>query len=158
MKAAAFDPAQVIPDSSSTSSEAALSVIVLAADTTVWHDGRILNKPVDAADARRMLTTLRGREHQVFTGLCLRLGDEYLVEHEVTTVKFGHMSDEWITRYVESGEPLDKAGAYGAQERGALMIERIEGDYFNVVGLPLACLGRMLETIGAPVEAWWQRT
>jgi septum formation protein len=130
--------------------------IVLAADTTVWHDGHILNKPSDAEHAIEMLTFLRGKTHHVYTGVCLRVGEEYLVEHETTAVHFAPLGDEWIRSYVATGEPLDKAGAYGAQGVGALLVDRIEGDYWNVVGLPLARLSRMLERIGHPVEAWWR--
>ncbi len=130
--------------------------IVLTADTIVWHEGRILNKPRDEAEACTMLRTLRGQTHQVLTGVCLRIGDDYRVEHEVTQVKFFHMTDQWIDRYVATGEPMDKAGAYAAQGLGAFIIERVEGDFTNVVGLPLGRLGRMLEAIGAPSEMWWE--
>jgi septum formation protein len=129
--------------------------LVLAADTVVWHAGRILNKPRDADEAVRMLRILRGQSHFVYTGLCLRQGDTYQMAHEVTGVRFAPVSEEWIAAYVATGEPLDKAGAYGAQERGAFLIERIDGDYFNVVGLPVALLGRMLAELGAPLEMWW---
>ena len=133
--------------------------IILAADTVVWHEGRILNKPRDAADACRMLKTLREETHRVFTGLALRVrqagNDEHYLAHEVTQVTFGSASDEWIERYVATGEPMDKAGAYAAQGRGAVLIERIEGDFWNVVGLPLARLTRMLAAVGAPLETWW---
>ena len=129
--------------------------VVLAADTIVWHEGRILNKPVDAAQAREMLTELRGRSHCVFTGVCLMHGGRQWVEHEVTTVRFNFQSDAWIERYVSTGEPLDKAGAYAAQGRGAVMIDGVDGDFMNVVGLPLCRLARMLGKIGAPIEVWW---
>jgi len=134
--------------------------LVLAADTIVWCDGLILNKPQDAPHAVEMLRMLRGRTHTVFTGLCLCRADAAggnfsRVEHEATRVTFGRLSDRWIDAYVATGEPMDKAGGYAAQGRGALLIERIEGDYWNVVGLPLARLGRMLEEAGAPVESWW---
>lgn len=129
--------------------------LILAADTIVWHDGQVLGKPRDEEHAREVLRCLRGQRHQVFTGICLRRGAEYHVAHQATTVQFTHVSDDWITRYVATGEPMDKAGAYAAQGRGALLIERIEGDFWNVVGLPLATLGRLLETVGAPIEMWW---
>jgi len=129
--------------------------IVLAADTTVWHDGHILNKPDDPEHAFEMLSFLRGKTNHVYTGICIRGGGVTYVEHETTAVHFGQMSDAWIRGYVATGEPLDKAGAYGAQGVGALMIDRIEGDFWNVVGLPLARLSRMLEAVGAPVESWW---
>jgi len=135
--------------------------VILAADTVVWHDGGILNKPLDAAEAVRMLKRLRNQTHRVFTGVALRVrqpqqDDEYCLAHEVTQVTFGDASDAWIERYVATGEPMDKAGAYAAQGRGAVLIERIEGDFWNVVGLPLAKLSRMLSGIGAPLENWWQ--
>lgn len=130
--------------------------LVLAADTIVWHDGQILNKPADTDEARVMLRQLRGQSHQVFTGICLRSGERCLVGHEMTTVHFGRRSDAWIERYIATGEPMDKAGAYAAQGMGAFMIESIQGDYFNVVGLPLNRLGRMLEEFGVPVECWWR--
>jgi len=136
---------------------------VLAADTIVWHDGKILNKPRDAAEAVQMLRTLRGNCHQVFTGICLKVlsadssSAPLLVEHEITHVYFAPVSDSWVDLYVAGGEPLDKAGAYAAQGRGAALVQRIEGDYWNVVGLPLARLARMLETIEAPLETWWEK-
>lgn len=133
---------------------------VLAADTVVWHRGRILNKPQDAAEAVRMLKTLRGDWHQVFTGICVTILSEdcapaVCTEHEMTRVQFATVSDQWIEQYVATGEPLDKAGAYAAQGRGAALVQRIEGDFWNVVGLPLARLARMLDAVGAPLETWW---
>jgi septum formation protein len=134
--------------------------LVLSADTIVWHNGSVLGKPDSGADAREMLQRLRGQSHQVFTGICLRYrrgdADEYSVAHAITTVHFNDLSDNWIEHYVATGEPMDKAGAYAAQGKGALLVERIEGDFWNVVGLPLATLGRMLESLGAPVETWWE--
>ena len=103
-----------------------------------------------------MLMRLRGRSHQVFTGICVRQANAYSINHEVTTVHFNNVSDNWIARYVMTDEPMDKAGAYAAQGKGALLVSRIEGDFWNVVGLPLATLGRMLEALGAPVESWWE--
>jgi septum formation protein len=129
---------------------------VLSADTIVWHDGHILGKPRDEAQARAMLLRLRGRSHQVFTGICLRHGQDFHVAHETTTVHFSPVSDEWIEAYAHSGEPLDKAGAYAAQGRGAFLVSGISGDFWNVVGLPVATLGRLLETVGAPPEQWWR--
>ena len=133
--------------------------VILAADTIVWHNGRILNKPRDAEEAVSMLSTLRGQTHTVFTGVCLRLqngeGQEYSVLHEATQVTFGDVSDEWIKKYVATGESSDKAGSYAAQGKGALLIARIEGDFWNVVGLPLFKVSKMLETVGVPVEKFW---
>ncbi len=136
-------------------------LIILAADTVVWHNGIILNKPSDAGEAAQMLQTLRGDWHQVFTGVCLKVlledgSETELVEHETTKVQFANVTDHWIEQYVATGEPLDKAGAYAAQGRGAALVKRIEGDYWNVVGLPLARLARMLSDIGAPLESWWE--
>lgn len=137
----------------------AANSLVLSADTIVWHSGVVLGKPDSAGEASEMLKQLRGRSHQVFTGICLRhvtaQADEYMVTHAITTVHFNDLSDRWIERYVATGEPMDKAGAYAAQGKGALLVERIEGDFWNVVGLPLATLGRMLESLVAPVESWW---
>ena len=132
-------------------------VVVLAADTIVWHEGTILNKPKDKDDARAMLRRLRGKTHTVYTGVCLRMGDHFCIGHEATLVQFGHASDYWIDAYVETGEPSDKAGAYAAQGKGAVLIERIAGDFWNVVGLPLWKLSRMFEQIGMPLEDWWQQ-
>ena len=130
--------------------------LVIAADTVVVFEGAILNKPRDAEDAFAMLSRLRGQTHRVLTGVCLRQGDDYWAEHEETRVTFGAVSDEWLRAYIAMGEPLDKAGAYGAQGRGALLVERIEGDYFNVVGLPLFRLARMLNERGYAIERAWE--
>jgi septum formation protein len=128
---------------------------VLAADTIVWHNGEILGKPASEEHAREMLHRLRGKTHTVFTGVCLRVGENYSVGHEATLVQFGHVSDEWIEKYVATGEPLDKAGAYAAQGKGAVLVERVAGDFWNVVGLPLNRVSRMLQQNGMPVEQWW---
>lgn len=133
--------------------------VVIAADTVVvlntGGENQVLGKPRNKAEARAMLTLLRGQTHQVFTGVCVRRGAETRIAHQVTTVSFSDFSDEFIAAYVQTGEPLDKAGAYAAQGKGALLIERIEGDYFNVVGLPLELLGRMLREFEVEIEAFW---
>ncbi len=133
--------------------------IVLSADTVVWHDGQILNKPRDEAQARQMLGKLVGQRHQVLTGVCLRWRENnearFLISHERTTVQFAHRDAAWVARYVASGEPMDKAGAYAAQGLGALLIERIDGDFWNVVGLPLYRTGQMLRQLGVALENWW---
>jgi septum formation protein len=121
----------------------------------VWHDNKILGKPQDAGQAVAMLRQLRGNEHFVYTGLCVRHGEQVLSGYTVTCVAFGDASDEFIERYVATGEPMDKAGAYGAQGKGALLIERIEGDYWNVVGLPLRLLAQYLGEFGVEVDAFW---
>ena len=126
---------------------------ILAADTTVvlpfeGKDGLILGKPTGPEDARRMLQLLQGRTHQVITGVALHSNDQTTVESEQTTVTFVQMSTETINKYVATGEPLDKAGAYGIQGIAAQFIPRIEGDYSNVVGLPLARVRQMLLRTG----------
>ena len=122
---------------------------VIAADTIVEIDGILLGKPEDEADAARMLRLLSGREHNVVTGVCLRLGEAVRVFSKTTRVRFYPLGDEEIAAYVRSGEPVDKAGAYGIQGHGALLVEGIKGDYFNVVGLPLARLVRELHEFEA---------
>jgi septum formation protein len=124
--------------------------IILAADTVVTVDGQILEKPHDAADARRMLGLLSGRRHEVITGVCLRTSSRELVAHECTAVHFVTMSEREIDEYVASGEPLDKAGAYGIQGLASKFIDRIEGCYFNVVGLPVALVYRLLKELWPP--------
>ena len=112
--------------------------VVLGADTTVVVDGDILGKPVDAADAVAMLRRLQGRAHEVLTGVALVAGDHVRVELATTRVWFALMTDHEIAAYVGSGEPMDKAGAYGIQGRAACYVTRIDGSYSNVVGLPVA--------------------
>jgi septum formation protein len=126
--------------------------VVLGADTTVVVDGESLGKPLDAEDARRMLKLLSGRTHQVTTAVCLAHRDRNgaavaEVEAEVTEVEFSAMSDAEIAAYVASGEPMDKAGAYAIQGGASRWIPRIQGCYFNVVGLPVARVCAMLARI-----------
>jgi septum formation protein len=123
--------------------------IVLAADTVVVVDNRILEKPTGAADARRMLRLLAGREHQVVTGICLRGEGRTILDAESTTVRFIPLSEDEIEEYVASGEPMDKAGAYAIQGLASKFIDRVEGCYFNVVGLPVALVCRHLKTLCA---------
>jgi septum formation protein len=120
-------------------------VVVLGADTTVTVDGHILAKPEDAADAARMLRMLSGRTHRVITGVAMATAKGVEVAAEVTGVQFRALGDEEIDAYVATGEPMDKAGAYGIQGLAAKWIPRVEGCYFNVVGLPLALVATMLE-------------
>jgi septum formation protein len=126
--------------------------LVLAADTTVACDGAIMNKPDDAADAARMLRRLSGRDHEVFTGVTLRHagGEESFVER--TVVWFALMTDEQIAWYVDSGEPLGKAGAYGIQGRASRFVTRVEGSYPNVVGLPTAQVAKHLAKYVEPAS------
>lgn len=113
-------------------------LMVLGADTCVLCQGEVLGKPVDVADARRMLEMLAGRTHQVLTGVCVLTEGESFADVEVTQVQMNLMEEAELVRYLLSGEPMDKAGAYGVQGYAARWIPRIEGDYFNVVGLPIA--------------------
>ena len=128
--------------------------IVIAADTIVVLGDRILGKPVDASDAMRMLNLLSGREHRVITGLVLldASSGRSLARMSITRVWFRSLSVGEIRSYAASGEPLDKAGAYGIQEKGALLVQKIDGCYFNVVGLPLSLLGEMLSEFG--ISLW----
>ena len=119
--------------------------VIIASDTVVLDpDGRILGKPRDAEDAKQMLRHLSGRTHSVVSGIAVCHGASLFSAHETTRVTFAPLSEEIIERYVASGEPMDKAGAYGIQDTASLWIEGIEGDYFNVVGLPVRCLERLL--------------
>ena len=127
-------------------------VLVLSADTVVFLDGQMLGKPKDARDAKRMLQFLSGRRHHVITGLSLGVAREgrtihVLTHAEVTDVVFAPLSDALVDWYVSTGEPMDKAGAYGIQGHGALLVERIEGCYYNVMGLPLRRLFEMIVEI-----------
>ena len=122
--------------------------VVLAADTIVVLDDSILAKPADPADARRMLRALSGRPHTVMTGVCVRSGGREDAWVEETRVEFRKLSDADIDAYVATGEPMDKAGAYGIQGGAAHMVLRIEGSYTNVVGLPLAQVVEHLRRMG----------
>lgn len=122
---------------------------VLGADTVVVVDNHILGKPVDAADAALMLRRLSGHTHQVITGVCLVVGGECAVASETTSVTMSEVSEKEIADYVASGEPMDKAGAYAIQGIASRWIPRIDGDYSNVVGLPMALVCRMLQERGA---------
>ena len=122
---------------------------VLAADTLVCLDDLVLGKPTDAADAHRMLRLLAGRWHSVHTGVCLLMPGGAVHERvETTRVRFRPLTDAEIDRYVRSGEPLDKAGAYAVQEIGGIFVERIEGSPSNVIGLPLTAVASLLNTAG----------
>jgi septum formation protein len=125
--------------------------LVLGGDTVVLLDGDILGKPRDAADAVSMLLRLAGRSHSVASGLALaRDGREVSSGVEVTRVDFRPFDREVAERYVATGEPLDKAGAYGIQEMGAALVQRVEGDYTGVVGLPVSLLLSLLDRAGVP--------
>lgn len=121
--------------------------VVIAADTIVVCEGKILGKPTDEDDAFRMLRLLSGKDHQVMTGLTVLRGNIATVCTEVTDIRFRELSDREIWTYIRSGEPMDKAGSYGIQGGGALFAQGIHGDYFNVVGLPVCRLGQILREI-----------
>ena len=121
------------------------SDVVVAADTIVVCRGQILGKPRDEDDAFRMLRLLSGKDHQVMTGLTVLRGNTATVCTEVTDIHFRELSDREIWAYIRTGEPMDKAGSYGIQGGAALFAERINGDYFNVVGLPVCRLGQILK-------------
>ncbi|MCR5089404.1 MAG: Maf family protein [Oscillospiraceae bacterium] len=125
--------------------------LIIGADTIVWLDGRMLGKPQTEDEAFSMLKALSGRRHEVYTGLCVRCGGEIDCEAERSEVVFRTLSDGEIRRYIATGEPMDKAGAYGAQGIGALFVREIHGDFFNVMGLPLCRLGEMLSRKGVSI-------
>lgn len=122
--------------------------VIVAADTLVFLDDRVLGKPKDHAEAQEMLKALSGRCHRVYTGVCLYKNGEYLTKSEMTEVYFREISPEEILDYIKTGEPMDKAGAYGVQGRAAVFVKGINGDFFNVMGLPLCLLDAMLKEIG----------
>lgn len=112
--------------------------VVIGSDTVVVLDGKVLGKPRDVADAVRMLESLSGRKHEVYTGVCIAFAGETHCFFERTSVNFCELDGEQIKAYVATGEPMDKAGAYGIQGKGCVLVEGIEGDYFNVVGFPVS--------------------
>ncbi len=121
--------------------------VVVAADTIVVCDGQILGKPKTRQDAIRMLQLLSGRDHQVMTGLSVLCGDRQVSGTEVTHLYFCELTQRQIEEYVDGGEPMDKAGAYGIQGGAALFCPRMEGDYYNVMGLPVCRLGQILREL-----------
>lgn len=131
--------------------EAGEEAVVIAADTIVVCAGRILGKPHSEQEAREMLTLLSGRDHQVMTGYTVRRGDRLLTHTEVSHIHFRPLAPEEIRAYVASGEPMDKAGAYGIQGKAAIFVSRLEGDYYNVMGLPVCALGQSLRSFGVRV-------
>jgi septum formation protein len=122
-----------------------VSTPIIGADTLVYCDGQILEKPLDAADALRMLRLLSGNVHSVFTGVCVLTSEDVHTFAEESLVYFHEHSDDELREYIAAGESMDKAGAYGIQCKGALLVRRIEGDYFNVMGLPVSRLYRVLK-------------
>ncbi|MGP3738596.1 Maf family protein [Bacillus altitudinis] len=122
--------------------------VIIGADTIVAIDGKCLGKPKDKKDAASMLQLLSGKTHQVLTGVTIQSENRKETFYEQTDVTFWPLTQDEIDRYIETGEPLDKAGSYGIQGKGALFVQKIDGDYFSVVGLPIAKTVRVLETFG----------
>lgn len=146
-------PQQVVEYISREKAEAAAALcsadeIVITADTMVFLDEARLGKPADEADALRMLTALQGRRHTVCTGVTVRRGAESITESETTHVYFRPATQSELRAYIATGEPMDKAGSYGVQGKGALLVEKLDGDFFNVMGLPVLRLSRMLARFG----------
>ena len=125
--------------------------LVIAADTIVVCCGQILGKPKDAADAYRMLRLLSGRDHQVMTGMTLLRGEDSRTVTEITDIHFRELSEREIDAYIRTGEPMDKAGAYGIQGGAALFAQRLVGDYYNVMGLPVCRLSQLLGEIAPEI-------
>lgn len=122
--------------------------LIITADTMVFLDEARLGKPRDERHALEMLTALQGRRHTVCTGVTVRQGERILTESEATEVFFRPAAESELRAYIRTGEPMDKAGAYGVQGKGALLVEKIDGDFFNVMGLPVLRLSRMLAKFG----------
>ena len=146
-------PQQVVEHISREKAEAAAKLctadeIVITADTMVFLDHERLGKPRDEDDALRMLTALQGRHHTVCTGVTVRRGTQIITEAETTRVYFRSATKEELLAYIATGEPMDKAGSYGVQGKGALLVEKLDGDFFNVMGLPVLRLSRMLANFG----------
>ena len=121
--------------------------VVIAADTIVVCGGKVLGKPRNEEDAFRILSLLSGRDHEVMTGMTVLRGDEIVTHTEVTKIHFRQLHPDEIRAYIATGEPMDKAGAYGIQGQGALLVEGIQGDYYTVVGLPVSKLAQMFEEL-----------
>ena len=151
-------PAQIVEELSLRKARAAAEKadaddLIIAADTVVTLEGAVLGKPHSEEDAFSMLSALSGNRHDVYTGVTVMLGGRVVTEHERTTVTFREVEPEEILAYIATGEPMDKAGAYGIQGRGALLVSGIQGDYCNVVGLPVYRLGRILAGLGINLMA-----
>ncbi len=125
--------------------------LIISADTVVCADGRRLGKPADEADAKRMLRLLSGRAHTVVSGLCVLCGERCETAAVRTAIHFRPLSEREIDAYVTSGEPMDKAGAYGIQGLAAIFVDKLDGDYYNVMGFPLCTLAELLKRFGVNV-------
>ena len=122
--------------------------LIISADTVVAVDGTVLGKPRDREDSARMLELLSGREHTVYSGLTVCQQGRFVTQHEATAVRFRPLTQADIANYISTGEPMDKAGSYGIQGWGCTLVEGISGDYYNVVGLPVCRLSRILASFG----------
>lgn len=130
------------------SDDCAEPIAVLGSDTIVYYNGGIIGKPKDREDAFRILSMLSGKTHEVYTGVAVVTEKGCLAECDTTRVTFEELSDEEIEKYVASGEPLDKAGAYGIQGPFGMFVKKVEGNYFTVIGLPLPTAYRLLKSVG----------
>jgi septum formation protein len=129
--------------------------VILAADTTVVINKEIIGKPKSKQDAFRILSLLNNKWHEVITGFTLVKGRKIITKHVITKVKFKKLSKAEINAYVNTGEPMDKAGAYGIQDKAGLLIESVSGDYFNIVGLPIVVVGETLKEFGINITKSW---
>lgn len=125
--------------------------IIISADTVVCIDNRRLGKPADTQDAARMLRALSGRDHEVVSGVCVMQGQHCEVCAVTTGLRFRTLSESEIAAYIATGEPMDKAGAYGIQGLASIFVDRLDGDYYNVMGLPLCTLAQMLRNFGVTI-------
>lgn len=148
----ALSPAELVEELSRQKAEEVAQqvpdALVIAADTVVSVDGKVLGKPGSEGQAVEMLTALSGRSHHVYTGFTVRMGDKIVTAHEDTAVTFRSLTPDEIAAYVATGEPMDKAGSYGIQGFGCVLVSGIQGDYYNVVGLPVCALFQVLEQFG----------
>ena len=155
---AGLTPQEVVCHISLAKSKAAVSLcpedaIVITADTMVFLADQRLGKPSDETEALAMLTALAGQRHTVCTGVTVRQGEKVITRAESTDVYFRPATERELLAYIHTGEPMDKAGSYGVQGKGALLVERIDGDFFNVMGLPVLLLSRMLAEFGVTLLA-----
>ena len=148
---AAFDEVARVSRAKALAVERVAGDVVIAADTIVVCEGKVLGKPHSKAEAVEMLSMLSGRDHQVMTGCTVVKGEQVETFTEVTDLHFRNLSQREIEKYVASGEPMDKAGAYGIQGGAALFCERLVGDYYNVMGLPVCRLGQVLKAVAPEV-------
>ena len=148
---APFDEVARVSRMKAQAVERAHGDVVIAADTIVVCGGKVLGKPRNEEDAFRILSLLSGRDHEVMTGMTVLRGDEIVTHTEVTKIHFRQLHPDEIRAYIATGEPMDKAGAYGIQGGAALFADQMEGDYYNVMGLPVCRLAMILRSFGLPI-------